>query len=49
MLIYLKKIHIKSVKTNPLIDKLKEKIENSLCNCHSKKSYIVEELKINSH
>ena len=46
---YLKKIHIKSVKKNPLIDKLKEKIENSLCNCHSKKSCLIEESKINSN
>ena len=49
MFINLKKIHIRAVKKNPLIDKLREKLENSICNCHSKKVFLSEELKINSN
>ena len=48
MIIRLRKLHIKAVKSNPLAQKIKEKQENTLRNCRSKNSCLTDFFERNS-
>lgn len=42
MIIRFRKLHIKTVKSNPLAQKIREKQEHTLHNCKSKNAYSLE-------